>query len=135
MVFAQRTKGVRKGKGVEVTFTKQVSTPVIHILYIWIVITHVVSSYAKFLEQNIFLYKKRVQSPQAAFLIFSYTNMAALTSYEAALWFKYSSLPLYCKKSIKNQQMSENYDLGIGVCTMKDQHFLSPLCCFVFYTT
>ena len=50
MVFAQRTKGVRGGggggggggvggggggrKGVEVTFTKQVSTPVIHILYI-----------------------------------------------------------------------------------------------------
>ena len=31
--------------------------------------------------------------------------------------------------------MSEIYDSGIGVCTMKDQHFLSTLCCFVFYTT
>ena len=94
----QRGWGGGGVEGVEVTFTKQVSTPVIHILYIWIVITHMVSSYANVLEQKIFLHKKRVQSPQAAFLIFLYTNMAALTSYETALWFKYSSLPLYCKK-------------------------------------
>ena len=84
--------------------------------------------------KRFFLRKKRVQSTQAAFFMFLYTNMAALTSYETTLWFKYSSLPLYCKKKIKNQQMNENYDSGIGVCTMKDQHFLSPLCCFVFYT-
>ena len=65
MVFAQRTKGVRGGggRGVGGTFTKQVSTPVIHILYIWIVITHVVSSYANVLEEKIFCYIRKEFNP------------------------------------------------------------------------
>ena len=38
--------------------------------------------------------REKTSIPHATFLIFLYPNMAAVTSYENDLWFKYSSLPL-----------------------------------------
>ena len=56
------SKGMKGWRnGVEVTFTKQVSIPVIYIrfTFAWILITQVVSSYANFLEQKKLFYKRK----------------------------------------------------------------------------
>ena len=57
------------------------------------------SGLCKFLgTKETFLQEKRLQSHMPPFHFFLYTNMSAVTSYENALWFKYSSLPVNCTK-------------------------------------
>ena len=49
-------------------------------------------------KKNFFFKRKDFNPTGSVFNFFLYTNIAASTSYESALWLKYSSLPLYFTK-------------------------------------
>ena len=100
-VCIQRTSKGMKGwrNGVEVTCAKQVSIPVIYICFTFrsLSLTWSAAMQISWKKRNFFYKRKDFNSTGRFFNLFCLLIcMAAETSYENSLWFKYSSLPLYC---------------------------------------